>query len=978
MQSHDGDISLSVSVKADKNKIQKLGNSIREAFKSSSSKQASIEMQKLDAQIKATENKLTKLNDEYRKLQQTKTPTEEYTDLETVINSISDTMEKLIAKQSRINTDTAKGKQQWQETQDKLEQYGDQLLDAQLRMDTLVQEGKAFTVGGDTEQLNATQSSIEQTTIKLEELKQKQSQLADKQKQTTKNTSKLLSVFRKLGSVGSKALKLISSAGTKTGSVIKNVFSNMKGSSDKSLKSLLKYGFGIRSLFALFNKLRGYASDAFQTLASQSPKVNKDLSAIKNSFKQLTNSIATMAQPLISALTPVITEIISLFTQAANAVASFFATLTGQKYIYKATKGNESYADSISDVANSAKEANKQLGAYDKLNVISSNNTSGSSSTTSGGGFELTTADTDVSDFANKIKEAWKKADFTEVGTIIADKINNSLKNINWDKIQQTANNFGKSFATLLNGIFEHPELWTTIGVSIGNGVNTVLSAISGFIDNFDFTAAGDSFAQSVNSIFMTVDWQELANTTADGIRGIGISIVTALNEIDWTAIFNSLSTFGNTIVSKLTLTDEEKQQVVSGVDNVISGIDTSFKTYDWGALGTMLAGYINIVFSLDWANIGKTLSDGVSGVLQLVTSLIQGMDWMQLGKDVIDTIMGIDWVGLSTQVGDLLGSAAVGVLDTLTGFIQNFNWADTLYTIGQSIMGFIEGFDFSSIISSLSTLLGSILGNAINGMITEGQIIYTAASNAISAIGSYFSQFIDSDAGFFENGKNIIFGLLRGIGKAIAGIGTWIYNNVFKPFIDGFKGAFGIQSSSSSAMSNIGGSLINGLRNGLGNIWNGIREKFTALWTDIQTWFSKKREKFVGIGSSVITHIKEGLGNVWGKIQEKFTGIVDKIKSAFSLKTIKTHFSNVVSGIKDVFSKIPDWFKDKFSNAWQKVKDVFSKGGKVFSGIKDGILSALKSVINALIGGINTIIKIPFEGINKALTKVRDISILN
>ena len=85
---------------------------------------------------------------------------------------------------------------------------------------------------------------------------------------------------------------------------------------------------------------------------------------------------------------------------------------------------------------------------------------------------------------------------------------------------------------------------------------------------------------------------------------------------------------------------------------------------------------------------------------------------------------------------------------------------------------------------------------------------------------------------------------------------------------------------------------------------------------------------------------------------------------------------SKALEGIKNIFKKIPDWFKNTFSSAWQAVKNVFSAGGKVFDGIKDGILNGLKSVINGLINGINKVIAVPFNGINKALQKVKDISI--
>ena len=91
----------------------------------------------------------------------------------------------------------------------------------------------------------------------------------------------------------------------------------------------------------------------------------------------------------------------------------------------------------------------------------------------------------------------------------------------------------------------------------------------------------------------------------------------------------------------------------------------------------------------------------------------------------------------------------------------------------------------------------------------------------------------------------------------------------------------------------------------------------------------------------------------------------------------MKNKAGSAVSGIKEAFKGIPEWFRTTFTKAWTNVKNVFSKGGKVFTGIKDGILSGLKSVVNALIGGINKVVAIPFNGLNNALNKIRNISIL-
>ena len=49
----------------------------------------------------------------------------------------------------------------------------------------------------------------------------------------------------------------------------------------------------------------------------------------------------------------------------------------------------------------------------------------------------------------------------------------------------------------------------------------------------------------------------------------------------------------------------------------------------------------------------------------------------------------------------------------------------------------------------------------------------------------------------------------------------------------------------------------------------------------------------------------------------------------------------------------------------------------QIFSGIKDGIVSAFKSIVNKIISGINTVVAVPFKGINSMLSKIRGVSIL-
>lgn len=118
---------------------------------------------------------------------------------------------------------------------------------------------------------------------------------------------------------------------------------------------------------------------------------------------------------------------------------------------------------------------------------------------------------------------------------------------------------------------------------------------------------------------------------------------------------------------------------------------------------------------------------------------------------------------------------------------------------------------------------------------------------------------------------------------------------------------------------------------------------------------------------------------SVWNGACEWFNSTIIQPVGDFFLGMwdgLKNGASNAWEGIKEVFSKVGEFFGNVFGNAWQKVKDIFSVGGRIFDGIKDGIVSAFKSVVNAIIRGINKVISIPFNAINNALGRIRDLDL--
>ena len=101
-----------------------------------------------------------------------------------------------------------------------------------------------------------------------------------------------------------------------------------------------------------------------------------------------------------------------------------------------------------------------------------------------------------------------------------------------------------------------------------------------------------------------------------------------------------------------------------------------------------------------------------------------------------------------------------------------------------------------------------------------------------------------------------------------------------------------------------------------------------------------------------------------WTSIKDWFSGLWEKVASGAVAAW---------DGIKSAFKSVPEWFQGKFRDAWQKVKDVFSTGGRIWSGIKEGIENTFHTVVNAIIRGMNTIIAVPFNKINSMLNTIRN-----
>lgn len=139
------------------------------------------------------------------------------------------------------------------------------------------------------------------------------------------------------------------------------------------------------------------------------------------------------------------------------------------------------------------------------------------------------------------------------------------------------------------------------------------------------------------------------------------------------------------------------------------------------------------------------------------------------------------------------------------------------------------------------------------------------------------------------------------------------------------------------------------------------------VLWTKCE-WFRE----------GVMTVINA----IWGAIQSVGSFIMGVFQNVFNFVSgIFTNLWNiiqtVVNTIVSIFSTAWNTIKSVATTVWNGILGLFSAGGKIFTGVVEGIAGVFKTIVNALIRGINKIISIPFNTINGILNFIRNIDVL-
>lgn len=516
--------------------------------------------------------------------------------------------------------------------------------------------------------------------------------------------------------------------------------------------------------------------------------------------------------------------------------------------------------------------------------------------------------------------------------------------------------------------------LKNSMGAMVAPLINMIAPAVDALIDKFAalLNIVNQFFARLSGATTFTKA-KKAAASYGDSISGAGKSAKKAAKDIkDATVGIDELniiskndSNSGSGSGGKNYGDMFETVPIDSSISEFTDKLKAALDAGDWKSLGTLLGEKFNeIVDSIDWSGIGHKIGYGLNGTIQTAYWFLKTADFKNLGNHIAELLNGameeIDF----TYLGRLLVRGITVALDFMIGLLGGLNWSLVGKSIGNFLKGAfneaqewiasykwnkmgkdlwknlkacIKGIDFAGVAQSFFKLLGSALAAAVSFIAGFVQGIW-------EDITGYFQKYLTNDDGTKKCGLDWVAGLLEGIWDGIKNIGKWIKENVFDPFIDGFKECFGIHSPS-TVMKEMGGYVAEGFLQGL-NKFSEIAGKVKEWAGKVIEWFTKGEdgkgivEHFKEIGGNIVSSFKDKVGGTYTTVKSNVTTWAGKVKDWFTNSSFggvnstnfQTFAGNVIEGFR---TKVGSTYTTTKSNmvTWAtNVKEWFTNSG--FGGV--------------------------------------------
>lgn len=875
---------------------------------------------------------------------------------ETKIEKAKDAIDQLVAKENEFKANGTDTGEAWDTLQAKLTEATDQ-LDALIQRQSEFSAGDMIDVDAFEEQraaiadfqsqLDSASDTVHNAVANMNgqpvdiDTQPSQVNLADLIASLNTVSSKLLSV------VGSSIIggfsKLSSSIKSVKNSIssLKSKVSGLSSTFNKGFFTILKYGFGIRSLYVLFRRLRQAVKDSFTELQNSGAyyeTTRANIEALKSSLSILKYQFGAAFETIFNTVAPALQTFINYLISAMNTLSAFIAKLTGKSTYSKAVKATSDIAGNAGSAADSVKEMAKQLQGFDELNNLSGNSSGGSgggggsSGDSSGVTYVTESVDNALGSFTKALSDSINKGEWEKVGTLLSDKLTEMMNKIPWNDIYKKAENFGKDLADFLNGLIT-PKLFSALGKTISSSLNTALKFLNSFGKKFKWKNFGNSLATGLNTFFKNFEFDTLGDTIHTWIAGLLDAGIQLLKDTDFELIGEKLGEFIKSLKIK-DLVNKCKNlaiQIVKAIGKAITGLKKSEVSSLELAIGAVL-GTLVVTKSIPAT---LTIAAAIAGI-ELGTKFYEIQTGNKVEQSFIEEIGDIlDGIIGETRVNINIAEVICFVWDELTG--QNDkNATQFKKDLKQWLflgLGVITGWTFPVVVSKLITFdwsnfsfesLKTKFVNKWNEFWNGTDLSSTGANGMPSAVADSLSS-----GGMKQKledfGKNIGEGIKEGF-KSEVTAWTQPIKDMWTNFVNTLKDIFGINSPAKT-MEPYGQYIFEGIVEGFKNAFTKLKEKIAELPGKVKEWIKEYFKNF---------SLTETLSGVIGSAGDIIMMGVELTKSGWD--TITNWLNKTAQkGVEKVQGFI-ELAKEKGQNAWSTISQwIISKGGdRVVQGLVD------------------------------------------
>lgn len=689
--------------------------------------------------------------------------------------------------------------------------------------------------------------------------------------------------------------------------------------------------------------------------------------------------IINALKPFVQALSKVMLKVISFTRTVADALGAIFGWTIEISGRGATADGMEDIADGVGDIGDNADSSNKKaqklkktLLSIDEIHALDDNSDSGSGGGSgsggsggggAGGGVDSSLKKTDglIEKYKSSIKDLYS------LGKYIGDALASAMESIDWKKIYQKADNFGKGLADFLNGLIS-PRLFYDLGATIAGSLNTALHFLNSFGTTFDWTNFGLSIANGINGFFENFDFALLAKTINAWVQGIYTALITEAKNLSRKDILKGITDF-------LSNLDIKTVEIIVGTLLIKKIISLKLGSMALAFIGKSLSEAIaqaiasKIGFELvEGAGIGTAIMQAFKTIFASLSTnlglLIEGLfSGLSLG-DAITAAFGTGAVDLLATIGSAF-SAIAGTILSIVNFVKmlkdGFSWInEILMVIGVALA------TIGAILAGVAALPAVIVGAIVAAVSTIVVLVkdnWNTICELFSTVGDWFNEnVIEPVVSFFKDMWKTISGFFGSLWKDIVtvwqGASKWFSSTVIEPIVGFFKG-FATRAQ---------------------QIFQGVWIIIQAIWIVASSWFNNNvitpiSNLFNFLKTLIQTTIqtaKDFVFSTWQGVASWFSGtVIQPISNFFNM--LKAGITSALSVAKNfvisTWQSVAGWFNGNvispITNCFNIMKNGITNAfNYVWSSIRGGVTGAMNYVISKIENGVNFVV----SGINSLL----------